>query len=571
MPLSFVCKNDKRKRYGVKRAVVRWYRSIGNPCHSFNWHISERVVRLAGWMYDYEWNFPVRITNFRPRVEEGHIIDSDFHVHSSNKRKPYAISLGPTFGNNPIATNPNDDHELRCGFRKRISPVMPLARIPRNFRGFVRSWLKKNLTPLPFINQEEEDNIFDDWLSSNQSYTASRKRQVREARQLYVSKSYKLEEFDYRVKSFIKREFYEAVKAVRLINSRSDACKVAFAPYIHCIEEQVYKSHHFVKGKPVSEFPDMMSSLDRYPFKLETDYSSFESGFSPEYVDCVECELFRYMLKNNTRALKQIMRCYYTVEGDFIVPRREILQSVSYHGSVIGSRMSGELWTSLANGFSNLMNMLFICHQRNIACDGFVEGDDGLFGLSSNEVVEADYERLGFKIKMLYGHNLTHTSFCGMYFDPTERLPVISPEQSCRLFWSSTPGYLDCRQSKRDSLLRAKAMSLYCQGKFSPISGPLAFKVLEILGKGPVTFDPHNVWWEKHVVETSKETFQPVTISQASRELFAARHHVPIGDQLMIEQKIREARTISDLSLDYRFDGENYPETEISRRNGSIF
>jgi len=118
-------------------------------------------------------------------------------------------------------------------------------------------------------------------------------------------------ERDYVCKGFAKKEFFEEEKLTRYICSRSDRFKVAVAPYIKAIEHEFFSLPYFVKGESLLNLGTKFERLLGFPYYIQTDYSSFESSFKPEYMDVVECELFRYMLQNNKEILDLVMGVYY--------------------------------------------------------------------------------------------------------------------------------------------------------------------------------------------------------------------------------------------------------------------
>jgi len=178
------------------------------------------------------------------------------------------------------------------------------------------------------------------------------------------------------------------------------------------IEKQVYKDEHFVKGTRIDELPQKLVILKKWDYVLETDYSSFESSFSWEYVQSVEIPFFEYFLQYNPLVLA-IVKHSYIQNGK---ERIQKLFSKEFDLRLTGCRLSGELWTSLSNGFANLMNMLYLCDKKGIECQGFIEGDDGLFGMSSPALSKEDFANLGFSIKMEYVHQVQDTTFCGNTF-----------------------------------------------------------------------------------------------------------------------------------------------------------
>jgi len=214
--------------------------------------------------------------------------------------------------------------------------------------------------------------------------------------------------------------------------------------------------------------------------------------------------------------------------------------------------MSGEMWTSLANGFSNLMNMLFLMEETHTLGEGYIDGDDGIFGLDKNVISAEDFEKLGFKIKMSYGQDLSHTSFCGNIFDPEECIQLVPPEQIARLGWTCSAKYLHSRRKIQLELLKGKAMSLYCLGKNTPIAGCLARRVIELLSDVKYRSEFENVWWENQVLKLWSG-LEDITITEKSRLLYEKRFHILVNDQLKLEEHIRSINNIDDLDVPYYF------------------
>jgi len=367
---------------------------------------------------------------------------------------------------------------------------------------------------------------------------------------------------DYNIKSFVKREFYQEPKILRFINARTDNFKVKVVPYIRLIESQFFDSHYFIKHKDIMGVPLLIDKFSHFKFFLQTDYSSFESGFSPEYTDNVECELFRYMLKNNPEILNDVLKVYYTIKDDIICPRCEKIIAVNgqYRFSTIGTRMSGEMWTSLANSFSNLMNILFLCEQKHIEVDGIVEGDDGLFGLSNNSLTSKDFENLGFKIKFKYLKNIDEADFCSIYYEHVNKLAIIGPHCISNLSWNLHTQYCNCKHIKTVELLLAKSMSLYCLGKYTPIAAVLSVTLINYIKKNFPKANHNNVkidrWWYNErlfkQLEKLKDDF-PIKVTQEARQFYATRFKISIADQLLIEKQIIESpdpiNFVSDIQL----------------------
>lgn len=432
-------------------------------------------------------------------------------------------------------------------------PKIDPERLSR-FKIFVRNYLHENYCSLPPTSYCEE--VVEHWLAQTKSYSNRRKEELRRTYLDRFADSHShpvLKPSDYYCKSFIKREFYEDYKHPRLINSRSDAFKVVVGPYIKLIEEIVYRNPYFVKGQRIDLFPEKLVKLVGSPCYLETDYSSFESGFHPDYTRVCELELFRHFLYENNRNIYSIIeRCYgHYVKGKWS-PRPEKGFNDEYKFSVVGTRMSGDMWTSLANGFSNLMNMLFLCHDKGLdyrKIRGHVEGDDGLFALPGPILTSDDFASLGFKIKMQYGGDLSHTSFCGNVFDPNEVKLIVGPEQISRLGWTCSSNYLYVSEKKRLELLKAKAMSAYVTGKNTPILAVLCHRLLHLLRDKHHLFDGVNAWYEKQALELYLEPVSAPVISHASRMLYFLNFGIPINTQLRIERFIEQMELTDEIPI----------------------
>lgn len=319
----------------------------------------------------------------------------------------------PYFANTftgPLSADPRDWLTQVLGLAKRLLRTTPPVdqAVVNRFRIHVRRWLRRNLVPLNKILS------FDEWLESTE-YTMSRKDQLRKLWfDMHESRPTKRDAS--KVKSFIKSEFYEEFKSARWINSRSDKFKVYSGRFFKSIEEEVYKYPAFIKHVPVPERPqlvEMMKSAGKN--YVSTDFTSFEALFTPKLMDACECELYKYMLSHtDPNAAKFICS---TITG---MNRLSTRSGVKLN--IRGRRMSGDMCTSLGNGFSNLMIWDFLFSEKNHIHEtqygkdysGFVEGDDGLFAFNGIRPTSDEYAKLGFIIKIEDVIDPCLASFCGI-------------------------------------------------------------------------------------------------------------------------------------------------------------
>jgi len=388
-----------------------------------------------------------------------------------NYRVPMAVDLGPT---SPYCAVPHPDTQdarnMWEGTKKRFisQPPTPQRRLRRRFRRFVRNWCKRNLTPLSRITDVE----FETWLAER-PYPEWRKIELRAVWAKLGSDGPNRRHRG--VSSFGKEEYLAAqAKTLRAINSRSDEFKVLVGPVFKAIEEEVFKNEAFIKKVPVPDRPayiqERFGVLGAKP--KSSDYTSFETHF--DAATMLECEfiLYMYMTKDlptdfhdHVDALLGVNVCKFKWFTVFVE----------------ATRMSGEMCTSLGNGFANLMVGLFAAFYHGAThVVAIVEGDDGLFTANSKrDYGPTFFEDLGFTIKMVEVP-LEESSFCGLIFDPLELINVCEPIGAILTLGWSSGRYINLGDAKRMSLLRSKALSMYYQYNGCPILTELSQAVLRL-------------------------------------------------------------------------------------------
>lgn len=456
----------------------------------------------------------------------------DFMKTDDNSTHVEAQQIGPiNLSSIPFIPNHNP-YQTWQGLKKRVIHDQPhlITDDPvfyRRFKNFVDKQVKK-LQPLPHMPFSEE--LLESWLSEY-GHGESRKNQIRQAYQ--DRPGHVLRHRDYRCKLFAKREFYPEKKYIRIINPRSDHFVAQLGPYIHAIDEYIFHQSplkgYFIKGlKPEEIVNTMNEKFAGQNLFIETDYSSFEGSYSVAYQNIVEWRLLRHMLKHNQHVL-DLLRPIYC---------REINNSV-YNPfmslAFSGSRMSGDLWTSSFNGFSNLMNMLFLCEIHGLTADGFVEGDDGLFHISRPDLTPKDYERLGFSIKLDYQYSIADCAFCQKIYHP-DTLHLIAPPRSLSwVGWNHTKRYFNARESIQKELFKAKVRSYYTMYSHSPIVGPVMYALLNSLSD--VKDRPDDDWYWNNVVDLT-ETPDFVPIDPRDRVLYEKRFGIPVEYQIYVEELV---------------------------------
>jgi hypothetical protein len=349
--------------------------------------------------------------------------------------------------------------------RACVTPGTPDPELRSEFRDFVTNWCETNLIPL----SPGTDVSFDTWIE-NTPYTQSRKDALKNT---YHSYTGPLENPKFsKVEQFIKDEDYPEYKPARAINSRIDLYKTLIGPWFKVIENEIFKLKYFIKKVPAHKRVELLNTLVEPGAQyVASDHSFFEAAFTPDLI--IDCEyiMYTYMLKaipNNAEFHKLFK---------YILGRNSI-HNQWFKLQINGTRMSGEMNTSLGNGFSNLMFMLFVAHKMNAKADGFVEGDDSLFKYDKSPDVGI-FKKLGLSIKLVV-HDKIHTaSFCGNVFNPDTMVSFTDPAKLLVSFGWLPSRYVRSKHATIMALYRAKALSYIHQYYGNPIIHAFCLRVLK--------------------------------------------------------------------------------------------
>jgi len=351
-----------------------------------------------------------------------------------------------------------------AGVCKRFAVEPPPAsfKMLLALRSFVRRRVRELYPPIA----SDADTTVEYWLSKT-NYTQARKDQLLrkwlEVTNIFDPKYSKC-------KSFQKDECYTDYKHARGINLRTDEFKCAVGPIFKLMEEIVYQDPDFIKHVPVAERPDyiMQRLYIEGGFYLATDYTSFEALFTSILMQVCEFELYSYMVSELPNK-DQFMRLLNVMLATNVCQYKYLTVHIE------ATRMSGEMNTSLGNGFSNKMFMEFVVEMllkgklvKN------VEGDDGLTVVAAPKMPSTEFQQLGLDIKLEVHRNINEASFCGIVFDSEDRVNVVNPIQLLVEFGWTTRQYAKARPSTRLALLRCKALSYAHQYPGCPIVGALA-------------------------------------------------------------------------------------------------
>jgi len=479
---------------------------------------------------------------------------------------PEMVSLGPVWKQ----VTPNIPHRRGAKWQVRAAAMRVGREMPRVDREWLRAFKQHchEMLDLLKIRQICPEWIpdFEEWVKHS-NYTQAR---IAELRKLWErSKNWTAADraqYSEHVKSFIKLETYMMRKWPRGIMSRSDLIKVWIGPVIKQMERLLYFDPLTQTGckcfiKHVPEGPQRSAHKTELLYAVgrrfgETDFTSFES-LTREIQHVCEFSLFRHMAGENVRVKAMIEEFESMCCGTNRMTYKDATVVVRGH------RMSGEMTTSIGNGWTNLMLLTFMgrhVHDYSAACPIIIEGDDGLISETPENVklyAPENFERLGFKIKIDWYDHMSDACFCGVTYDPEDGINVTDPLEELASFGWSLGNSVFAPEKRHKELLIAKAYSLAYQYPGCPIVHELPKMVFRLLGKeldwNRFMELPYFNNWQRGQLANARdmklEYLLEAKPTYTTRLLVERKFRVSVSRQLQIEKQIAAMTKIGELDI----------------------
>lgn len=491
-------------------------------------------------------------------VSKGKIVELDptfeVKIHQVVENRPIvAASLGPVLlGAAAPKVNPGDTKTSVLGAAFRVGRKVPTNKYKlyrKEFNSFVGRRLRRNFNPLA----ADTDISFYTWIE-NAPYPRWRKDELiacwEEMKFCWKRAGLENDPSIYKkwfaLKSFIKDESYVGFKHSRTINSRSDQAKCLFGPVVQAISNHIMKtSPHFIKYVPVHKRPEyIMDYIDKMAQHFDScDFTSFEAHFTKErMLDC-ELQMFKYMLSE-------------LPDGEIIYKFIAYAKAINpnmcffkhFQMKIEAKRMSGEMDTSLSNGFSNLMWIQFSFYKHGLDPDLIpivIEGDDSLF-VTPFKIPTKWFDEFGLDLKVEEHTNVEHASFCGLVFDSKDKAIVTDIFDTVANLGWTTANYSNSSQKTMMAILRCKSLSMAYQYKGCPILSKLALKMLLLTtGVDTTKVLANRRFVDAYYYEIMKQAFEYIEensldepVGMNTRNLVEQLYGITIADQLAIEDRI---------------------------------
>lgn len=464
-----------------------------------------------------------------------------------HKREPTMAALPVNiFGFAPPHPDHTDPKTVMAGGFKRFMRKTP--RPDKVLLDELRAFVIRRVRSNPYWTALEatSDTSFNTWIKEA-NYPQWRKNELIDLWDNYDGVLRK--KYTY-CSSFMKDEVYSGCeyKHARCIMSTHDVFKCEVGPIFRLIEKKVFLDPSFIKYVPVPDRPQHIIDKLWLPGSsyVATDYTAYESHFVAELMEAIEFVLYEHM----TQHLKEGPRFMQLMRG--VLAGKRKAQFKHFDVEVNATRMSGEMNTSLGNGFANLMLFEFACHKVGSECVGVVEGDDGLFRVNGPVPPSDLFESLGFTIKAVTHERLETASFCGMVFDVEDRVNVTDVRDILVGFgWSGTR-HVNFSTVRQLELLRCKSLSYAHQYPGCPIVQSLAEYGLRVTKN--ICLDrvlEGSRWlsqWERaELTAALGSTIAHRKVPDNTRKLVADLYGVPEWVQVDIENYLDSLQSVQEL------------------------
>jgi len=314
------------------------------------------------------------------------------------------------------------------------------------------------------------------------------------------------------------------------------------------VEEMVFHDWHFIKFVPNEDRPRFLEELFRGCDVGSNDFSSFESLIYGAVMDACECELYRWLGRDTDPGFIEY------VCGTLLDKQSQRSRN-GFRASLYG-RQSGDMCTSVGNGWTNLVIMSFCAFKMGWVewgrpIHGVFEGDDSAFKLGGEpERVNDLLARLGMRAKVVLGTTIGKADFLSTCWGPD-----LVPVRDFRKPYVFTP-WIQVVEHRRDLLpgfLRAKGLSLAHEMAECPVLQAMSKFILRITAGEHARYLRPDAWWDRVIMGQSYGTSDvnpsllarlQAPISWERRVFYARQFGVSVEAQLHLESLFNDAREL---------------------------
>nr|UDL14007.1 MAG: RNA dependent RNA polymerase [Xiangshan tombus-like virus] len=329
---------------------------------------------------------------------------------------------------------PQDNITTVAAFTNRHDPVILPEYDPKRIAGCYKHIKKFVRHPNKLTKQQYVDRISD---------STKRALYQRALADIEQGRGYST-----RVQPFTKIEKLPATKykAPRMIQARHLSFNIEYGVYIKPLEDALSANKHFGKGNYLDIGRKVHKLQQKYRFYTEADHSNFDAHITVEQLRLTHTfyqSCYRHNPKLRNLSSKTLSNSCSTRDG------------VRYKAR--GSRMSGDVDTSLGNSLINYAIIKDVLHKLNISGEAIVNGDDSII-FTNTPIPQEKAAKLFLKYNqetkiMQSQSNIRKVEFCrtklimNNHGQPTMMIDPIRLNDIFGMTYKSTSDYSEhCRQ-----------------------------------------------------------------------------------------------------------------------------
>lgn len=433
------------------------------------------------------------------------------------------------------------------GVLKRMGAILPPIKYTMKQRLLEFSDFFMNKYYKDCIFESDEQFYVEDWLNEV-TYPYYRKEELQSVHDNLIEKK-----SNYDVDLHGKNEPYGEYKHVRGIYARKDEFKVQVGPFFKKLGNRVFNKPQYIKHVPVKDRAKyILATCNRQDLLTYfTDFSSFESSWEP-FKMSLRTRFYEFCLQNHPM-LSQMKKKFSILLGD-----NKIVHSM-FQAYIKARVMSGEMDTSLGNGYGNDLIQAFVCCvMNNNNLDDFmknhsIEGDDNVGCVAIVPTAE-QFNQLGFNVKMEVVKDVTDAEFCGLIFDRESLHILADPVKAVLNFGYTGCDYATCNHQTLMELLRAKSLSLLYQYPGCPVIASMAKYGLRVTKGANIKISRDDKFKMTEVMKYMSDLGYyneclSVVITNGSRLKIEQKYKLTIQQQLEIEDYFNNKNDLLPINL----------------------
>lgn len=213
--------------------------------------------------------------------------------------------------------------------------------------------------------------------------------------------------------------------------------------------------------------------------KTESDFSSYEASFSRPIQESAQFKAYDHYYGNIGNRDKILATCRRLLGG------KTTMKNKFGRGNIRNLKCSGSPDTAFSNWFDNVVTFCHIFYTKHnvhwtVCLDWLLcEGDDNLTDDHGLKFSKKDFAAYGLTAKISDGFDLEDSGFCQRFVNTSTNNMVMDPIRYLGRSQYIPVKYINAKESKKLSMVKAKAMSTLAFCPNGPVVSEHAWAILQ--------------------------------------------------------------------------------------------